>query len=115
MLPELGFEDPRLLYLYVGVFVLAHLLLFAVIYLRSNAAGGLIGPAAGQAGGEPRAPDAVPPENLPPVDSDTTIECEHCGAANQPEFRYCRNCVADLGRGLSARSGGAGQSQQRPF
>ncbi|HKL29004.1 MAG TPA: zinc ribbon domain-containing protein [Natrialbaceae archaeon] len=25
-----------------------------------------------------------------------TIECSECGAPNDPEYRFCRRCVADL-------------------
>lgn len=31
--------------------------------------------------------------------SDSTATCPACGAANEPEFSYCRRCAASLGPG----------------
>lgn len=34
-------------------------------------------------------------DDPPPLDVDCeTVACRHCGAANRPEFRYCRWCVS---------------------
>lgn len=122
MIPDFGLEDPRILYLYVGAFLLAHLLLFAYIYVRNGTGGGSAAADPGDPGASgigtddgPRVPDIVPPEQLPPVDSDSPVQCSHCGAENEPEFRYCRNCVAEVGRGLSSDTPGTSQSQRRPF
>jgi len=38
-------------------------------------------------------------------ESDERVRCQHCGANNERDYRFCKRCVADL-------SGSA--SQQRP-
>lgn len=32
----------------------------------------------------------------PPDGADGVVECGDCGAENDPSYRYCRQCVADL-------------------
>lgn len=27
------------------------------------------------------------------------VECQHCGVTNEPEYRFCRQCVSELPRG----------------
>lgn len=48
-----------------------------------------------------------------PAAETSSIECSVCGAENDPEYRYCRRCIADLspdsvsghsGHALSGRS-----------
>jgi len=39
----------------------------------------------------------------------TTVVCEHCGAENDLEYRYCRNCVQEL-----SGSSGSGAGDGKP-
>lgn len=36
------------------------------------------------------------PTDDPPNPPDGVVECGDCGAENDPSYRYCRQCVADL-------------------
>lgn len=41
--------------------------------------------------------DAGERSSSSPAESEaTTVVCEHCGAENDLEYRYCRNCVQEL-------------------
>jgi ribosomal protein L40E len=49
-----------------------------------------------------------------PVSDDRTIEdgvrCRECGAINEPEYRYCRDCTVELSGANSLRSPSSGAS-----
>lgn len=42
----------------------------------------------------PDEPEGEPAE--PSNGTDAAVECGDCGAENDPSYRYCRRCVADL-------------------
>lgn len=42
----------------------------------------------------PLAPGAV--DDAESADGRESVECNECGAENDPEYRYCRDCVTDL-------------------
>lgn len=49
------------------------------------------------AGMVPENAAAMPQENDPATTADDAIvTCSACGTENAPEYRYCRQCVADL-------------------
>lgn len=50
---------------------------------------------------------ATEPDNGSSPDTDAVV-CLQCGAENDPGYRYCRQCVADLGTGQSRQTGGSG-------
>ena len=117
MIPEFG-VDRSVLLLYFAAFVLAHLLLFAYLSVRadrhrqaeSSGSGAEPSPTAGE-----RPPRADPPSELPAIDHEAAITCPHCGADNEPDFRYCRNCIGELRGGASFDTQNTTQQQQRPF
>jgi len=46
--------------------------------------------------------------------ADGTVRCRSCGAQNDAEYRYCRECVAELPARTPSMSGSAGP-RSRPF
>ena len=59
-----------------------------------------------RADGEPTAEErATPPADSRPDDADETTACPTCGAPNDPSYRYCRRCVADLSGTRSTANG----------
>lgn len=42
------------------------------------------------------APGAVDADDAGATDGHGSVACNECGAENDPEYRYCRGCVADL-------------------
>lgn len=45
---------------------------------------------------EALASDAVDTDDVAATDGHGSVACRECGAENDPEYRYCRDCVADL-------------------
>lgn len=43
------------------------------------------------------------------------IECPDCGVRNEPGYRFCRDCVAELPGAGSPGSAGAGPLSRRSF
>jgi len=70
-------ELPLWAYGYAGAFALVHGVVLYYLY-RTNASTSN-DDASTDVGGEA-----------------TTVVCEHCGAENDHEYRYCRNCVQEL-------------------
>lgn len=58
----------------------------------------------GGANGDPDRPSTPTPQSTPShtpsvaSGSRSNIECELCGAENNPEYTYCWNCLAELDR-----------------
>ncbi|MFC6905258.1 DUF7577 domain-containing protein [Halalkalicoccus tibetensis] len=42
------------------------------------------------------APETVDVDGAEATDGREAVSCNECGAENDPEYRYCRDCVADL-------------------
>ena len=89
-----AFGEFTWLYALLGAILLAQVLAF--LWLRTR----------GAASADGRVPDAdrLDPDSLPAIDGESR-DCPACGAANDAEFTFCRNCVADLSQGgLGGRS-----------
>ena len=43
-------------------------------------------------------------------DEDDVVECRHCGAENDPGYRFCRACVSELPGVTSYGRAGSGQA-----
>jgi hypothetical protein len=57
-------------------------------------------------------PTAAPP---PPATSAETVACRYCGAANRPEFRFCRWCVRSGFADADADATDASALTERPL
>lgn len=53
-------------------------------------------PIRGSPSGGRAADEEEPADDRPPPESGETVTCPECGADNDPEYRYCRDCVAEL-------------------
>lgn len=40
--------------------------------------------------------DAADADDVEATDGHESVACSECGTANDPEYRYCRDCVTDL-------------------
>jgi hypothetical protein len=84
-------SDPQV-YGLLGAVLLLHLGTLAYVYLRRSRA-------ADPAGGDPETvAERLRPEaesELGP-DEEGRLTCPQCGARNDPSYRFCRICVADL-------------------
>lgn len=114
MIPEFGVTDRPLLVLYAGLFVLAHVLLVAFMYARSNtdsvdSSGGL------EPDGDRMTSESEQETDLSGIDTESPVTCPNCGVDNDPDYRFCRHCVGELHSGVSIDSATSGQQQQRPF
>lgn len=79
-------ELPLWAYGYAVTFALVHGVVLYYLY-RSNAS----------------TPSADASTDVDVGSENDTVVCEHCGAENDHEYRYCRNCVQELsGAGGSA-------------
>ena len=86
-----------------ALFVLLHLAVAAYLY-RSAAADGPdhIGEYI------PAQVDERPTGAAADEPADERVPCPACGVPNDPSYRFCRRCVADLSAGLSSSAGGDG-------
>ena len=48
-------------------------------------------------------------------EQDGTLDCPRCETANEPDYRYCRECVAELPAGRAVSRDPAESRSQRPF
>lgn len=81
--------DPQV-YGLVGAVLLLHLGTLVYVYRRRSRAAE---PAGGDA--EPAA-ERLRPEAESGPDEERRLTCPQCGARNDPSYRFCRICVADL-------------------
>lgn len=51
-------------------------------------------------------------ESAAPADEVEYVECADCGARNEPDYRYCRQCVSELSRGSIPGRQGHSASQR---
>ncbi|QSG01989.1 DUF7577 domain-containing protein [Natranaeroarchaeum sulfidigenes] len=77
---------------YAGIFVLMHLLVGYYLYRRSD---GLPVDKNTPAQTDP-AVDATRSESGGDIDDEPVVHCGFCHTENEPEYRYCRNCVQEL-------------------
>ena len=91
-------SDPLWLGAAVALFVLLHVAVAAYLY-RSAAADG-----------PDHAGEYVPAQadERPTSPADERVPCPTCGVPNDPSYRFCRRCVADLSAGPSSSAGGDG-------
>ena len=97
--------DPQV-YGLLGAVLLLHLGTLAYVYLRRSGS-------AERAGGADATVDTADVtadcrvDPGPPGAEDGAILCSQCGARNEPNYRFCRVCVADLpGNATGAEPGG---------
>lgn len=83
---------PRWLFAAIGLLVALHLAVLVYAVVGSSPArqeGSKVEPAASQ------------------------LQCRNCGEANQPEYRYCRQCVAELPKQMQTLTDSAGPQSRR--
>lgn len=87
-------SDPQV-YGLLGAVLLLHLGTLAYVYLRRSRAAESAEPADGDT--EPVVERLRPEvESDPGADEEERLTCPQCGARNDPSYRFCRICVADL-------------------
>lgn len=84
------------------LFVLLHVAIAAYLYRAAS-------PDGGEAGSEYLPADDVEPQ--PAGSTDERIPCPTCGTPNDPSYRFCRRCIADLSSSVTA--GGAPDGGKR--
>ena len=80
-----------------ALFVLLHVAVAAYLYRSA-------------ADGPDHAGEYIPEQadERPTGPADERVPCPTCGVPNDPSYRFCRRCVADLSAGLSPSAGGDG-------
>ena len=80
-----------------ALFVLLHVAVAAYLYRSA-------------ADGPDHAGEYIPAQadERPTSPADERVPCPTCGVPNDPSYRFCRRCVADLSAGLSSSAGGDG-------
>lgn len=110
MIPDFG-VDRSLLLLYASAFVLAHLLLFVYLSVRADGASQTSSTA------ESATTDSDRPQHAerPDTDHESAVTCPHCDTDNEPDFRFCRNCIGELRGTASLTTQETTQQQRRSF
>jgi len=87
-------------WLYGGIALLVgvHILTMLYAYRRQGE------PASGAAQSDPGATTPATSDESP-----ETVTCAHCGARNEQDYQFCRECVADMSSGTPQRP-----SRERP-
>lgn len=85
-------------------FVVLHVVVVAYLYRRAVAGEESIGLENLLSGAEsPLEEAAAEPQQA--AGAETRVQCPTCGAPNDPSYRFCRRCVADLKSGGPAAGG----------
>jgi hypothetical protein len=88
------------LFVVLGVMILVHLAVL-VYALRQR------GPSVGATGA------GNPARSSQHVHQHDGMQCPECGEQNEPEYRYCRQCVSELPTGVSVFEGAPSHQSRR--
>jgi ribosomal protein L40E len=55
-----------------------------------------------------RARTTDPEQSRRAADGEVTVECRKCGTENEPGYRYCRECIAELPGSVAFERSGSG-------
>ncbi|WP_254837609.1 zinc ribbon domain-containing protein [Natronomonas marina] len=84
------------------LFVLLHVAVAAYLYRAASAS-------EGESASE-YVPRQESGERAPGTGEDR-VACPTCGAPNDPSYRFCRRCIADLSSGVTSATGPDGRKQ----